>query len=327
MTTKPFRTRCRVLFAVAVCCLTPAWANASPMYNITGLGVMPGNTQSIATGINSQGQVVGVSYTTHDVINGYDAGAKSFLYSGGQVNQINPLGGPANAINDSGQVVGGFYLGINNAGQYIGIDNNGVENVYTNGQATALPLVALAINNAGAIVGDVLTNGAHNSLATMYANGQTTDLSQATGLQNSAAVGINNNGDVLITGSNGNGVHSFLYVNHIMTDLTGLPGGAGKIATALNDSDQIVGNNFLYTGGQILPLTNFLLPNSGWSNLYATGINNKGQIIGQGLFNGQEEAFLMTPITQTVPEPTSVTLFGGVMAGLAFVRAKKRRSQ
>jgi uncharacterized membrane protein len=105
-----------------------AWAD--PLYTITDLGTLSGTTQSIATGINASGQVTGVSYTCSDgtwttgVVLGpagplsYDAGAKSFLSSNGQMTQINPIDGPANANNDSGQVVGGHYSSINDAGQY-----------------------------------------------------------------------------------------------------------------------------------------------------------------------------------------------------------------
>ena len=101
------------------------------MYNIVDLGTLPGTTRSIATGINASGQVTGVSYSSSDgtwtnwgalsPLNvSYDAGAKSFLYSGGQMTQINPVNGPANAINDAGQVVGGNYSSINFTGQYVG---------------------------------------------------------------------------------------------------------------------------------------------------------------------------------------------------------------
>ena len=94
--------------------------------------------------------------------------------------------------------------------------------------------------------------------------------------------------------------------------MTALPGGSGKIATALNDQGQVVGNGFLYTGGQFLSLQG-LLPaplSSQWSNLNATGINDAGQIVGQGLFDGQEQAFVMTPDAGSVPEASSLLIFG-----------------
>ena len=33
-----------------------------------------------------------------------------------------------------------------------------------------------------------------------------------------------------------------------------------------------------------------------WTNLHATGVNNQGVIVGDGLFQGKERAFIATPI-------------------------------
>src|SRR5262249_24120818 len=104
--------------ALVVLAIGPAPAGADPMrYTITALGTLPGTSRSIATGINSQGQVTGVSYSSSDgawTATGllqplgisFDAGAKSFLFSNGQMGEINPTDGPAHALNNNGQVVG-----------------------------------------------------------------------------------------------------------------------------------------------------------------------------------------------------------------------------
>jgi hypothetical protein len=72
---------------------------ADPLYTITDLGTLPGQTSSVATWINSQGQVVGISYNSSD---GYFTdvftgsanpprftqtgnGAESFLYGNGRM--------------------------------------------------------------------------------------------------------------------------------------------------------------------------------------------------------------------------------------------------
>ena len=82
---------------------------------MTDLGTLGGtNRWSYAYGINNNGQVVGSSYTTN--------GGGAFIYSGGKMTDLNNLipANPgwtlaqANAINDSGQIVG---FGYNPSGQ------------------------------------------------------------------------------------------------------------------------------------------------------------------------------------------------------------------
>jgi uncharacterized membrane protein len=337
-------------------------ASADPMYSITGLGTLPGTTQSIATGINASGQITGVSYTssngTWKAVNilaplniSYDAGAQSFLYSNGQMTQINPVDGPANSINDSGQVVGGHYTSINDSGQYIGGAGAALAyegqysippEIISGGVATNTSIGVEAINNAGVLVGG-MADGTSNIHAAMVVNGQITDLSAEFGLKGVAdgASSISNSGFIIITEGLMGGsdpVHYLLYnptgysfngqTGPSITDLNELPGGSGKIALGLNDLGQVVGNNFLYSGGQFYSLQS-LLPismSSEWSDLNATGINDAGEIVGQGLFDGQEQAFVMTPDGISAPEPSTLLIFG-LMAGAVGLRAAVHASR
>jgi probable HAF family extracellular repeat protein len=315
----------RLLAALFTVTLTTFAAHAAPAeYTISDLGTLPGTSRSIATGINSLGQVVGVSYSQSDgtwtnvgalapLNASYDAGAKSFLYSNGQMTQINPVDGPVNAVNDMGQVVGGHYSSINNSGQYVG--SGGSALVYQNqfglpgqlvsgGTTTTLSFLPLTINDSGQ-------------------NGQVTDLSDLLHLKGIAdsVHALNNLGDVLIAESNMSGsdyVHYILFSPATLryTDLNILPGGSGITATTMNNKDQVVGTNFLFSNGQITSLQGLLPSTSHWSNLDATGINDAGQIVGQGLIDGQEHAFLMSP--QAVPEPSSLVLFGFGFAAIAI---------
>jgi len=313
-----------------------AWiarAEASPTYSIIDLGTLPGTTQSIATGINASGQVVGVSYSgsgsfTSDAALqylgiSYDAGAKSFLYSGGRMSGINPTDGPANAINDAGQIVGGSYPSINNVGQYVGVSP---DRLISGGSATTLNyFLPTSINDLGVVGGVSYPASGGYSHAALYQNGQVTDLSNTLGLKGigDTVLAINKAGDVLIAEGlmgGANPVHYLLYVPSAgpPTDLTKLPGGSGLAALALNNKDQVVGTGFLYSDGQFTSLQSLLPSTSHWSNLNATGINDAGQIVGQGLIDGQEHAFLMTP--QNVPEPTTLTVF---TLGLATFVARR----
>ncbi len=337
-------------------------ASADPLYTITDLGTLPGTTQSIATGINASGQIAGVSYSSSNgtwkalgilapLNTSYDAGAQSFLYSNGQMTQIHPVDGPANAINDSGQAVGGHYTSINDAGQYVGSYGSGLayEGQYSlppqlvnGGTTTSAPISPFAINNSGQIAGSINV-GSGNGNAVIYQDGQITNLSREFGLHGTfdAALAMSNSGYAIISEGGMGGsdpIHYLLFnptgyhfngqAGPTITDLNELPGGSGKIALGLNDLGQVVGNNFLYSGGQFYSLQS-LLPismSSQWSDLNATGINDAGQIVGQGLFDGQEQAFVMNPDALSTPEPSTLLIFS-LIAAVVGLRAAVRRSQ
>ena len=73
-------------------------------------------------------------------------------------------------------------------------------------------------------------------------------------------------------------------VQYTVTDLGTLPGGTSSYAYSINNLGQVVGeastsattqHAFLYSGGSLTDLGSF-----GQQNSYATGINDKGQIVG-----------------------------------------------
>ena len=67
---------------------------------------------------------------------------------------------------------------------------------------------------------------------------------------------------------------------------------------------------------------NDLLPSdSGWDYIErADGINNNGQIVGRGVVDGKQHAFLMTPI----PEPSTLVLLCVGAIGLFVCRWRQR---
>ncbi len=100
-----------------------------------------------------------------------------------------------------------------------------------------------------------------------------------------------------------------------LQDLGTLDGYTDSYASDINNNGQIVGyassafRALLWENGTVTDLNTLISPNSGWILGAATAINNQGQIVGEGLLDGQNlvHAFLLTPISQTperVPEPT-----------------------
>jgi probable HAF family extracellular repeat protein len=101
-----------------------------------------------------------------------------------------------------------------------------------------------------------------------------------------------------------NATHAFLYSRGKMIDL-----GAHNIDTvaeAVNSAGVIVGQTygvdkagypfyhaFIYTGGIFQDLNNLIPPGSGLVLTDATGINDMGQIVCDGITNSQTHAFLL----------------------------------
>lgn len=208
----------------------------------------------------------------------------------------------AEAINDSGQVVGAvgegaftraFVTGPNGSGATIleGLDKG--ESLGTG------PSRAASINNSGQVVGQY-TFISPDDVWAVHA---------------------------FVTGPNGIGI----------TDL-GTLGGSNSVAVDINESGQIIGysnfsddinNNhaFLYSDGEMIDLS--LLPavlNAGWTQLYAAAINDHGQIVGSGMLNGNRQAFLLSPFPIPVPESqTYAMLLAGLgLLGFMVQRRKKR---
>ena len=121
----------------------------------------------------------------------------------------------------------------------------------------------------------------------------------------SAASGINASGQVAgtskIAGDRIN--HACLWEKGAITDL-GTLGGANSIAWGINTAGQIVGiaatqagsHAFLWSDGMMRDLNQLIPPGSGWELTVAFSINDAGQIVGRGSYNGQAlRSFLLTP--------------------------------
>ena len=123
--------------------------------------------------------------------------------------------------------------------------------------------------------------------------------------------------------------HAALWDGGRLTDLGTPPGSTGSIAQGLNDQGEVVGRcfhdddgwgvtllrnyvrgdnalrryldrdttrAFVCRGGKMQDLNDLIPRDSNWTLENARGINDRGQIVGQGQHHGQERGFLLTPI-------------------------------
>ena len=233
------------------------------MFDISSLDRRLGGSFSVATGVNGTGQVVGYFHTA----NGHMAARnRVFLYSDHRITDLGTFGGEdgiISAINDSGQMVGSY--GREAKADYA----DRVAFLYSGGKVISLGTLggkvtaAMDINNSGQVVGYAQTRDGEN--------------------------------------------HAFIYAAGVMSDLGMLPGGTQSFAYAINDSGQVVGASdsvvstlhaFVYSAGVMKDLNSLIPANSGWVLTEARGINNSGQIVGNGIRDGHQRAFLLNPITR-----------------------------
>lgn len=287
------------------------WKNGT-IEDLTGV---PG----VAYGINNAGQVVGLSYTPSG--EGY-----SFLWKDGKITDLSFLGKangfPNFEINNRGQVAGTAYNPDGSAYGFLLEDGKVTDLGNFGGPSSGVG----DINDKGQIVGGAWASD-FSPRAYLWENGTLTNLGTFGG-ESSSAEDINNAGQILVASGNfRENNRYFLWENGSVKPL-GTLGGDFTTTYELNDLGQIIGRSttadgqvldFLWQDGKMSALIDLIKPNSGWEALYVTDINNKGQIVGGGLFNGQYRSFLMTP----VPEPSSV--LGSVLLGGMFLSMARRR--
>jgi probable HAF family extracellular repeat protein len=147
---------------------------------------------------------------------------------------------------------------------------------------------------------------------------------------NGGGISINTAGHVVgaTTFPNPLAVHPFFFDGTSLRDLSPIPGGTGQ-AWGINGADQVVGQTtfpdatnqaFFFDGSTTFRLLDLIEPTSaaGWSSLsVAYAINDRGQIAGVGVHNGQARAFLATPIAVACAADVTAQLS---MVASGFVR-------
>jgi probable HAF family extracellular repeat protein len=265
----------------------------------------PDSKSSYAYDINNRGQILGRVQTnsgdSHFVVWNNDGTMRVLnVLDKGRVSSISD-------INDRGQIVGSMYT--DTGSQAFLLDNGVIKELGTLGGRESS---AVAINNKGQVICNVTTMSPNYYQRTvLWENGTTRELGTLGG-QSSSARDINNTGQIIGMAEfrpNYPVSHPFSWKNGTMTDLTPADGRSINV-TDINDRGGVIGtvqtssygyNAVLWKDGTMTDLNKLLPANSGWEltepySLNNYHINNKGQIVGIGRFNGKDgHAVLLTP--------------------------------
>lgn len=279
-------------------------------HGIQDLGTLPGGGYSSATAINFFGEVAGLSGTA----DGDEHAVLFTLHHPVQDLGVLPKATSSDAygLNDFGVVVGdsSSSSGFDHAFLWTSFSRMIDLGTLPGGSISR----ATSVNDAEVIVGYSTINK-NQQIHTYHAFlwipfGGIHDLGTLPGDDNSYAYSVNQFGHIAgesLLSTAGNDRAVVWYGSLVIKDLGLLTGGTISVANALNDSDVVVGfadyagsegaiHAFVWTAATGMQDLNDLIPaNSGWTLLEATGINMRGQIVGTGLIQGDEHAFLLTP--------------------------------
>lgn len=252
-------------------------------YAINELGLIAGTAISEGEGITKQWPVLWAGQTVT------------------KLETINGMPGTARAVNNLELVAGNTLSDTDN--QLLLWQNESL--------SQTLPVSgglgwANGLNDLGQMVGHIDDQG--KSLAYLWQNTGFTPLGTLGGTS-AKAHDVNNLGQIVgsaaVTGDLA--THAFLWEQETMIDLGTL--GDAPMATSrangINDLGIAVGQSqagqeehaVLWQDGQILDLNSLLPPDSKWDLLRtAESINEQGWIVGTGLIDGKERAFLLQPV-------------------------------
>jgi probable HAF family extracellular repeat protein len=183
------------------------------------------------------------------------------------------------------------------------------------------------INDAGHVVGAAYDLFYVNSDALFYNGTSSSLLAKPAGLASAVALAINNNGRVVGYGSDASNLsaRALRWDNGTATDLGSL-GGNYSYALAINNSNVVVGGSFTDTNHTVyhafVCVSNTLLDlnqlldetGAGWELTEARAINDRGQIAGVGLLNGEKHAYLLS--SSSNPPAPQITHIGVNDAGV-----------
>ncbi|MGH6889216.1 MAG: hypothetical protein ACREHF_08480 [Rhizomicrobium sp.] len=247
-----------------------------------------GGSDTIGNGIDASGRATGYS------------GNRAFLYNGRKLKDIGDLGGgvaSGYAIDRAGDVAGSSVTasGQNDPFLY----RKKTKTMIDLGNLGIVPAgawnAAQGINASGQITGVSWDGSAF--FAFLWNNGQMQSLGTLGGFA-SDGYALNRSGQVTGYSYTGNGEeHAFLWSAGQMTDLGLISDSIYTAGLGINSAAEVVGyaelhngagyHAFVYRSGMIEDLNDLIPKGSGWILNDAYGVNDSGDIVGEGMINGQ----------------------------------------
>lgn len=307
------------------------WDKNTGLVNLSSL---VGKPNAFPSDINNLGQIAGTSFIS-------DGKSQAFFWDKniGTID-LGTLGGEssfANAINDLGQVVGGSQkenseLAPSNA--FIWDKINGIKSL---GETEYNSVAAIGINNSGQVLATAdVPNSSNDKVLYWDKDSGFIDTGLVQGADNSRLYGINDLGQIFDYEAG----RSYVWEKGTGSVDIGTLGGSTFISD-FNNLGQLVGQSGTESASRALYWSKStglvdldkILSDLGWQIDYPDAefsiarldINDAGQILGNGIFNGERRAFLLTPDnTKSVPEPSTAL---GVFSFAAFAVASKMKRQ
>jgi probable HAF family extracellular repeat protein len=270
------------------------------------LGTLEGSTFSRAFRVNNQGVAVGEAFTA-------TGASRAVLWRDGQLVELAPgMSAVANDVNSRSEVVG-----TSGGSAVLWHSDGSMVRLGAISAAAAATSRGNAIAENGRVAGsaqtDILSSfGSRVTHAFLWNGREMLDLGALVDATNfSQAFGVNARSEVVGESVVGGGTyHAFLWRNGRMEDIH--PEALGirhSRANDINASGQVVGwvSTFyafptfgsaaavVWSGGVASNLNDLVANGDGWDLRAAMRINDRGQIVGYGLLNGETRAFLLTP--------------------------------
>ena len=237
-----------------------------------------------AEGINNKNQIVG----SNDAIPG-----NAVLWERNKITVLDKGQSDAIKINDDGQIVGHTSPSLRYWNATLWNGEIVTDLTYPLNDRSS---IANSINNNGEIVG--FSSLTYDKLrhATLWRNGKAILLNDLKDIE-SEAFDTNNSGDVV------GGIRKEDGKDYAILWSKGKDKILGKgTAWGINDKGVVVGFSssgnqraLMWVNGVEIELKSLIDPKLGWDLKRANAINNSGQIVGTGHFNGHFRGFLMTP--------------------------------